>query len=124
MYTFVYRTFINFIFFCRGQALDVLYKLKMFQTQKLAGFNALMGLSCYRHGFMNTMTEGTFQCPHGLELLRILLSQQMQQCCFNALTGLYLISTSFMPERLGLHYCSCQCPLGLIPHFYGTPSKT
>ena len=66
----------------------------------------------------------------------------------NALSGLYPISTSYYPLflqsmcscqcPLGLipHFyydplpyiyyyeSSCQCPLGLIPHFYGTPSKT
>ena len=68
--------------------------------------------------------------------------------CVNALSGLYPISTSYYPLflqsmcscqcPLGLipHFyydplpyiyyyeSSCQCPLGLIPHFYGTPSKT
>ena len=69
--------------------------------------------------------------------------------CVNALSGLYLISTydDNMPEHW-VHVVSmpsraytsflltskhasknkaagvCQCPLGLIPHFYGTPSKT
>ena len=64
------------------------------------------------------------------------------------LSGLYLISTwrrklersrclevsmpsraytSFLhnpPTELVATICLCQCPLGLIPHFYGTPSKT
>ena len=42
----------------------------------------------------------------------------------NALSGLYLISTQdefwFFDGKKNV----CQCPLGLIPHFYGTPSKT
>ena len=66
----------------------------------------------------------------------------------NALSGLYLISTVFTPSNSAISlfvsmpsraYTSflhkdtvyiyqksgvCQCPLGLIPHFYGTPSKT
>ena len=66
----------------------------------------------------------------------------------NALSGLYLISTAAatgytrgyanvsMPSRAYtsflqkakriylMMYKVCQCPLGLIPHFYGTPSKT
>ena len=68
----------------------------------------------------------------------------------NALSGLYLISTDTMfrivfttitmcqcPLGLIPHFYrrdryteeskgidQCQCPLGLIPHFYGTPSKT
>ena len=35
--------------------------------------------------------------------------------------------TSFLLQQNGGHYERrklCQCPLGLIPHFYGTPSKT
>ena len=37
--------------------------------------------------------------------------------------------TSFLPLtaclRQSVYYENrCQCPLGLIPHFYGTPSKT
>ena len=68
--------------------------------------------------------------------------------CVNALSGLYLISTkrqqkigkswkyvsmpsraytSFLPRlsELDLDKINqCQCPPGLIPHFYGTPSKT
>ena len=68
---------------------------------------------------------------------------------FNALSGLYLISTVgtvlsvgliiqvSMPSRAYTSFLRCfmafinysnhisfQCPLGLIPHFYGTPSKT
>ena len=40
------------------------------------------------------------------------------------LSGLYLISTKI--EYNGNVFVAnlCQCPLGLIPHFYGTPSKT
>ena len=41
----------------------------------------------------------------------------------NALSGLYLISTQsdFFIVVINI---VCQCPLGLIPHFYSTPSKT
>ena len=42
--------------------------------------------------------------------------------CVNALSGLYLIST--IKNMCDSAYTDlCQCPLGLIPHFYGTPSK-
>ena len=35
----------------------------------------------------------------------------------NALSGLYLISTfNFYKIEMGMY--ECQCPLGLIPHFY------
>ena len=42
----------------------------------------------------------------------------------NALSGLYLISTRNPNKFIEVHNDGCQCPLGLIPHFYGTPSKT
>ena len=42
----------------------------------------------------------------------------------NALSGLYLISTLDRVEIPEKPKEVCQCPLGLIPHFYGTPSKT
>ena len=35
--------------------------------------------------------------------------------------------TSFLQDLViegSLEKNPCQCPLGLIPHFYGTPSKT
>ncbi len=37
----------------------------------------------------------------------------------NALSGLYLISTSNWGMTKEGTPCMCQCPLGLIPHFYG-----
>ena len=37
--------------------------------------------------------------------------------CVNALSGLYLISTS-QKHRSIVCRLVCQCPLGLIPHFY------
>ena len=85
----------------------------------------------------------SFQCPLGLELLR---HGTQAQCCdkqgFNALSGLYLISTNYRAwiyyiynssfnALSGLYLISTkdyqthsicilkfQCPLGLIPHFY------
>ena len=51
MYTFVYRTFIKFILFCQGQALDAfgleLLRYVMQRLLILQSFNALTGLSCY-----------------------------------------------------------------------------
>ena len=87
--------------------------------------------------------EGRFQCPHELELLHLRvfrccnvvrvsmpsraytsflhdsrMGNHSYAMCVNALSGLYLISTlSFDAETNGLW--GCQCPLGLIPHFYG-----
>ena len=73
MYTFVYRTFIKFIFFFRGQALDVL---------------APDGLSCYFILRKWRIQTGRFQCPHGLELLLLLSAAVCLSVSFNALTGL------------------------------------
>ena len=47
------------------------------------------------------------------------------QISVNALSGLYLISTGHDGDYWSLKAgVACQCPLGLIPHFYCTPSKT
>ena len=51
-------------------------------------------------------------------------SSQWMLLCVNALSGLYLISTSKKVKEAFIYSHLCQCPLGLIPHFYGTPSKT
>ena len=69
MYTFVYRTFIKFMFFCRGQALDA-SESALCRSWVKWRFNALMGLSCYdgSRKFVQAIKE-RFQCPHGLELL-------------------------------------------------------
>ena len=40
--------------------------------------------------------------------------------CVNALSGLYLISTKEVPDPDGKVTVGCQCPFGLIPHFYET----
>ena len=79
---------------------------------------------------------------------RIKMPKGRKDLCVNALSGLYLISTftrilldlessgcqcplGLIPHFYGLclldrvyDHETCQCPLGLIPHFYGTPSKT
>ena len=34
-------------------------------------FNALTGLSCYSTKWVDALNNNTFQCPHGLELLRV-----------------------------------------------------
>ena len=38
--------------------------------------------------------------------------------CVNALSGLYLISTNATDLRMIHETYVCQCPLGLITHFY------
>ena len=138
------------ICFCRGQALFV-SGLSCYDEIKTLystywGFNALTGLSCYlKHTHLTSLRQA-FQCPHGLELLRLepiqrayskasfnALSGLSCYCdiyvciwhkkCFNALSGLYLISTGMIKSSPLLNFLF-QCPLGLIPHFYSTPSKT
>ena len=108
------------ICFCRGQALFV-SGLSCYDEIKTLystywGFNALTGLSCYlKHTHLTSLRQA-FQCPLGLELLRLepiqrayskasfnALSGLSCYCdiyvciwhkkCFNALSGLYLIST-------------------------------
>ena len=68
------------------------------------------------------------QCPLGLIPHFYFLCNRRNQVVkrggVNALSGLYLISTAAeLTEKAG-NFDKCQCPLGLIPHFYGTPSKT
>ena len=56
-----------------------------------------------------------FQCPLGLELLRLVQLIYSWENCFNALSGLSCY------KRFHLLLCEpmkFQCPLGLIPHFY------
>ena len=47
----------------------------------------------------------------------------MEQCV-NALSGLYLISTHEVTRRYIEALVKCQCPLGLIPHFYKPKEKS
>ena len=51
-------------------------------------------------------------------LLKKSTTHSAAEYCVNALSGLYLISTRV---RLAVVHSvnKCQCPLGLIPHFYG-----
>ena len=62
-----------------------------------------------------------FNALSGLYLIStmILLCQKViQRISFNALSGLYLISTRICRGFYRFTYVSFQCPLGLIPHFY------
>ncbi|OAD86302.1 hypothetical protein HMPREF2738_03720 [Clostridiales bacterium KLE1615] len=51
-----------------------------------------------------------FQCPHGLELLLIMDGMPVQRIRFNALSGL---SCYVAGGRRYLHINAFQCPLGL-----------
>ena len=73
-------------------------------------------------------STGSCQCPLGLipHFYRraLLYPWSQNHTGVNALSGLYLISTQWKILRILILKFWCQCPLGLIPHFYGTPSKT
>ena len=62
------------------------------------------------------------QCPLGLIPHFYLVSPPHQkgrkEISVNALSGLYLISTERKEDLYGKEILWCQCPLGLIPHFY------
>ena len=74
----------------------------------------------------DSITVSVCQCPLGLIphfYYNNMYCEFPFKECVNALSGLYLISTSIKTYIMCLENL-CQCPLGLIPHFYGTPSKT
>ena len=57
-----------------------------------------------------------FQYPHGLELLRGLISSHSSRMhSFNALMGLSCYANTQKYTKQSEEF---QCPLGLIPHFY------
>ena len=76
--------------------LELLRGLISSHSSRMHSFNALMGLSCYANTQKYTKQSEEFQCPLGLiphfymELVYILI---ILCICFNALSGLYLIST-------------------------------
>ena len=51
-------------------------------------------------------------------LRAVILALSTRRFCVNALSGLYLISTILMRYTSLNSLMLCQCPLGLIPHFY------
>ena len=113
MYTFVYRTFIKFILFLPGTgtrfAEDLENEVSMpswawvvtSRRPEVFGrdgsFNALSGLSCYLCHAAYFCKGWEFQCPLGL-IPHFYESEKNRrdfvQGCVNALSGLYLISTS------------------------------
>ena len=67
MYTFVYRTFIKFILFCRGQALDAyVLRLRLLCTKGVSMPSRAWVVTDYA---LQEIYILVFQCPHGLELL-------------------------------------------------------
>ena len=109
-----------------------------------SGLELLLGLQ------LAASQQAQFQCPHGLELLRIgrwyciiFYSVSMSSRAYTSFLqhGSLVVNerqvevsmpsrayTSFLQESCALKpfgiSIKFQCPLGLIPHFYGTPSKT
>ena len=80
--------------FCLG--LELLRLEPIQRAYSKASFNALSGLSCYCDIYVCIWHKK----------------------CFNALSGLYLISTYQIVHDRVAEADGCQCPLGLIPHFY------
>ena len=146
MYTFVYRAFIKFIFFCLGQALDG-PGLSCYVT--LISCLRILSVSMPSRAWVVTwlaacsISAGTVSMPSRAWVVthwQVVLHYLLQR--FNALSGLYLISTTrifiywtvyrwvSMPSRAYTSFLhrvvkgldgelkECQCPLGLIPHFY------
>ena len=62
------------------------------------------------------------QCPLGLihhfYLMIAVITTAKRQNRVNALSGLYIISTNRLTKKKREYWSSCQCPLGLIHHFY------
>ena len=93
-------------------------------------FNALTSLNCYDARGTFCPYWILFQCPHELELL------QEPKVKLATLAQVSMPSRAFSSRGLTRHFshshlldCSdkfyvCQCPLGLIFHFYSTPLKT
>ena len=88
--------------------------------------STFLGTCLSHHSFIiflvtntNTLFSGLYLISTHCHLVRVL-----KKHCVNALSGLYLISTLTLAYWQELSRIRCQCPLGLIPHFYGTPSKT
>ena len=73
---------------------------------------------------LRAYTKTPCQCPLGL-LPHFYTSATVspiwrERKCVNALSGCYLISTEKFPNATWDNRKVCQCPLGLLPHFYQT----
>ena len=55
------------------------YMLTVYSDFQSCGFNALMGLSCYLGEAYKNCAANMFQCPHGLELLRLVYIRNKRQ---------------------------------------------
>ena len=76
----------------------------------------------YSSIFTMNMDFKSVNALSGLYLISTLRHLELSQIsvikCVNALSGLYLISTKSKLPYLNEEGFKCQCPLGLIPHFY------
>ena len=89
--------------------------------------STFLGTCLSHHSFIIFLVTNTNTLLSGLYLIstRDPARSSARAChSVNALSGLYLISTEIAVEEILEMLAACQCPLGLIPHFYGTPSKT
>ena len=79
--------------------------------------NTFLGTCLSHHSFIILLiTHGLiphFYCFNSVKDMEVVNS------CVNALSGLYLISTRRLWTVFIYLSQLCQCPLGLIPHFYG-----
>ena len=108
-----------------------LHRLSLVKLHLLTGVNALSGLYLI----------STVQCLHSTIAIIYIVSMPsraytsflLSECCYGT-RGNDPVSmpsrayTSFLRLSVQIEliivFNLCQCPLGLIPHFYGTPSKT
>ena len=120
MYTFVYRIFIKFILFCRGQALDG----QMGRCQLFCRGQALdaLGLELLRAKNVVLTDERMFQCPLGLIPHFYKVYTKPYTTYYGGVSMPSRADISFLlalsSYRRDARVSRCQCPLGLISHFY------
>ena len=106
-----------------------IWKLSSISLSSRARCQCPLGLIPHFYPLPKWMIETMFKCVNALSGLYLISTLVISSTSFlpfygvNALSGLYLISTEDK-HLYKLIELACQCPLGLIPHFYGTPSKT
>ena len=126
------------MFFCRGQALEPTgcyssltpklfrlnflehYHLSRLLSQKMRPLSTHPLLSVYKHAKKIGKIRVSMPSRAYTSFLpnRSGYRHLIKSGGFNALSGLYLISTFWRVQRFTHHLCRFQCPLGLIPHFY------
>ena len=92
------------------------------------GFNALSGLSCYAEASLMQNRVSTFQCPLGLELLRI-IKKHIWNCNEVSMPSRAWVVTARMPNILNFSWCFLcipaiyRCILAHLPIFFNQLSK-